>query len=169
MVRRGSGVRVPASASPPQQKQVGNFGPAKRPRSRPAGRSSDPARFESPRRPSYARFCALNALFDALEQLARRGQVEAASQDRDRLQARRALAALQQADLGAMQVADLRQRLLREPHPLAVMAKVDGELLAYVLHVVHVPNFRDAQTEGLQTTRRQMFVYSTATLSSRWI
>ena len=52
-------------------------------------------------------------LADALEQLAGRGELQAAGEDHDCLEARRALAALQQADLGAMQVAEIRQGLLR--------------------------------------------------------
>ena len=39
---KGSGVRDPTSALS-EPKQVGNFGPGIRPRSRPPGRSSDPA------------------------------------------------------------------------------------------------------------------------------
>src|SRR5271154_7375895 len=54
------------------------------------------------------------SLADALEQLAWRGELEAAREDHDRLEPRRALAALEQADLRAVQVAEIRERLLRE-------------------------------------------------------
>ncbi len=49
---------------------------------------------------------------DPLEQLAWRGELEAAGEDDDGLQPRGALAALEQADLGAVQVAEVCERLL---------------------------------------------------------
>ena len=87
---------------------------------------------------------------DALKQLDWGGELEASCQDHDRLQPRRALAALEQADLRSMQLADIRQSLLRELSPLAVMAKVGGKLCAYALHGQEL-NSRVIQTEVPQT------------------
>src|ERR1039458_2377427 len=71
---------------------------------------------------------------DSLQQLPRRGEPQPAGEGHDRLKARRALAALEQADLRAVQVADLPERLLGEAGPFSVIAKVDGELTAHGFH-----------------------------------
>src|ERR1039458_1755293 len=85
---------------------------------------------------------------DSLEQLAGRGELKAAGQDHDRLQTGGALAALQQADLGAVQVADVCECLLGKAHTIAMVAKVGGELLAYG---IHGSNSRGTQTRVPQT------------------
>jgi hypothetical protein len=59
---------------------------------------------------------------DAVEQLGGGGELETSGEDHERLQARRALAPLQEADLSAMQVARFGERLLREPRALPVRA-----------------------------------------------
>ncbi len=86
---------------------------------------------------------------DALEQVARRGQLEAAGEDHDRLQPGRALAALEQADLRAVQVAEVGQRLLGEARPIAVLSEVGGKLPT---DSFHRSNSRAAQTKVPQTT-----------------
>jgi hypothetical protein len=73
-------------------------------------------------------------LLDSLEQLARRGEPKSAGEDHNRLEPGGALAALEQADLGPVQVADRCERLLGETHAIAVVTKVDGELLAHGFH-----------------------------------
>ena len=87
-------------------------------------------------------------LANSFEQLGGGGKLEAASEDHDRLESRRALATLQQAYLGSMQVAHVGERLLGKPNAPAMAAQVGGELLADGLHRAHC---RGPQTEGLQT------------------
>jgi hypothetical protein len=124
----------------------------------PAGRSSDPAPgFESPA-------SACSGLADSLEQIARRSQFQAPGEDHDRLETRGALRALQQADLGAVQVADVGEHLLGEADFFAMEAQVGGELLAGGFHS---PNFRGPQTEGLQTEDLQAFVCKIADFTRR--
>jgi hypothetical protein len=90
----------------------------------------------------------LAPLADLLEQLRGGSQLETSREDHDRLQSWRALATLQEADLGPVQVANVSQRLLGEPHALSMAAQVGGELLADGIHASHCC---DPQTEGLQT------------------
>ena len=90
----------------------------------------------------------LEASGDVGQQFGGGGQVEAAREDHDRLQARRALAALEQADLRAVQVAQVGERLLRETGSHAMVAEVPGELLADALHR---RDFLAAQTKQPQT------------------
>ena len=59
-----------------------------------------------------------------------------------RLQPRGAPAALEKTDLGAMQVAQIGERLLREASAIAVVAQVDGELGA---HCVHNPTLAESR------------------------
>src|ERR1700683_4976115 len=87
-------------------------------------------------------------LADSFEQLSGGGELEAASENHDRLESRRALATLQQAYLGSMQVAYVGKRLLGESDAPAMATQVGGELLSYGLHGQHC---RWPQTEGLQT------------------
>lgn len=85
---------------------------------------------------------------NALEQIGRRGELQSAGKDHDRLQPRRALAALEQADLGAVQIAHVGERLLRYAHARPVAPQVGGELFA---SIIHAPHCGLAQTEDLQT------------------
>src|ERR1700719_497180 len=71
---------------------------------------------------------------DPLEQLAGRGEAEASREDHDRLETWRALAALEQADLGSVQVAGIGEGLLRQSRAFALLAQVGSELLADWLH-----------------------------------
>ena len=89
-----------------------------------------------------------SALADSLEQVARRSEFQATGEDHDRLETRGALRALQQADLGAVQIAEVGERLLGEADFFAMEAQVGGELFAGGFHS---PNFGGPQTEGLQT------------------
>src|SRR6185312_10635382 len=91
---------------------------------------------------------------DAVEQLRWGGQLEASREDHDRLEPRRALTPLEQADLCAVQIAHVCQCLLGESDPRAMAAQVGGELLADKLHA---PHCGWPQTEGLQTGVRTWF------------
>lgn len=59
---------------------------------------------------------------DAREQIPGGGESESAGEDYDRLQAGGALAALEQADLGPVQIADVSQFFLGQIQPLAMGA-----------------------------------------------
>jgi hypothetical protein len=63
----------------------------------------------------------------AIQQLTRRGQLEPSREADDRVQARRALATLEQADLRPVQVAKARERFLRKTKALTVAAEVRCE------------------------------------------
>jgi hypothetical protein len=69
-----------------------------------------------------------------LEQLCERGELEPAGEDYERLQAGGALAALQETDLGAVQIAGFRERLLGEACSFPEASEVGGELLADGFH-----------------------------------
>src|ERR1700740_2119028 len=88
------------------------------------------------------------ASVDGVEQLAGRGELEPAREDHDRLQSRRAFVALEQADLGAVQVAAVGELFLREAGPQALRADVVCKLLP---NGVHLRQPRDRQTKGPQT------------------
>jgi hypothetical protein len=83
---------------------------------------------------------------NALEQLGGRGEPQSLGEDHEGLEAGRALAALQEADLGAVQVAGFGQRLLRESRSLSVGAQVMRELAAYLFHG-HRPTFAPRRRE----------------------
>jgi hypothetical protein len=74
---------------------------------------------------------------DALEQVARRGQLEPSRERDKRVQAWRALSTLEQADLRTVQVAKLRKPFLRQARVAAVAAKIAPELLANDIHSVN--------------------------------
>src|SRR5262249_12646515 len=92
--------------------------------------------------------CALRRSADPVEEVRRGVQVEATRKDHDRLQARRALGPLEQADLRPVQVAALGERLLREAGPVALTPEVCGELLAGGRHR---SDSGSAQTKAPQT------------------
>jgi len=76
----------------------------------------------------------LGASADPLEQLGRRRELQSSGEDHDRLESWGALAALQQTDLRAVQVAHVGECLLGEPNTRPVAAQICGELLADKLH-----------------------------------
>lgn len=69
-------------------------------------------------------------LLDALYEIGEGVKAQALGEDDHRVQARRAQAALEQADLGAVQIAGLREPLLRDASAFAQQPEVLCELAA---------------------------------------
>jgi hypothetical protein len=74
-----------------------------------------------------------------VEQLTGRLELESPGQLDKRIQLGVALTALEQADLGAIEIAHLAQFLLSEAGSVAMNAEVEAKLLAYFLHAVQPP------------------------------